>query len=461
MEIENLERLLLNFKNFSKDTNTSALLLVKYGFDFNGKQVHCTKCDYSNSNYLYLTFQALIRDHLVRNSNCSNSKNQIAFINYIDSIDSVANNNSLRNPISKVECEKTFEGTNFTEIAVNELVENGFFMTDNSNSNLVHLECCKCGYKTIVFRTRRYNIHYVSPFKEHQEKQPNCFYNLTEKFTNVNKLVNIEDESLREALNMVINTNNNNYRPFNSGYETENSRKDTFHSWPLDKNSINSFVKSGFYYLGNKDLVHCFNCNGGIKNWDPIDDPFDEHARWFPRCSYLRELKGGEFIEKIKIRYADMNSGFNENYDTNNTHHYYNHIVGDINMKNSLKSIGSKDTNDPNYDYDSRNLKFSQRDVNARIETASIQKMIKVLNLDENILKNVIKKKFETTGTDFESLIELTKAYHEYDQQTTNSKNHIKKNFHLYFSNLPIGINESQMRSLFANKFKLNIRSIK
>ena len=255
---------------------------------------------------------------------------------------------------------------------------------------------------------------------------------------------------------MVINTNNNYDKPFNSGYETEDSRKETYLSWPLDKKSINSFVKSGFYYSGKKDLVYCFTCNGGIKNWDPIDDPEDEHARWFPRCSYIKKLKGEEFIEKIKARYSEMNSGFDESYNSSNTPHYYNHIVGDTNLKNSLKNIVNKDLNN-----DLKSIKLSQRDINARIETTSIQTIIKILNLDENIMKNVLKKKFDTTGTDFESLIQLVKSYHEYDQQETDSKNYIKKNFHLYFSNLPIGMNESQLRNLLANKFKLKIKSIK
>ena len=139
MEIENFERRLVNFKSFPKDSNLSVLLLMKYGFDFNEKKVICTKCDYSNSNYLYVTLQVLIRDHLIGNKNCSNCNIQIDLINYIDSNDNIVHTNSIRKQMNKLECEKTFEGVSFTELLIGELVENGFFMTDNSNPNIIKL----------------------------------------------------------------------------------------------------------------------------------------------------------------------------------------------------------------------------------------------------------------------------------------------------------------------------------
>ena len=38
------------------------------------------------------------------------------------------------------------------------------------------------------------------------------------------------------------------------------------------------FVDAGFYYLGDRDGVKCFYCNGCLKNWQSTDDPFQEHA---------------------------------------------------------------------------------------------------------------------------------------------------------------------------------------
>ncbi len=36
-----------------------------------------------------------------------------------------------------------------------------------------------------------------------------------------------------------------------------------------------------------------------MKNWDPEDDPWEEHARWFGECAHLRLVKGQEFVEEV------------------------------------------------------------------------------------------------------------------------------------------------------------------
>ena len=45
-----------------------------------------------------------------------------------------------------------------------------------------------------------------------------------------------------------------------------------------------------------RDIVRCFACDGGLQNWDSGDEPWLEHARSFPFCSYVLEVKGLEFI---------------------------------------------------------------------------------------------------------------------------------------------------------------------
>ena len=49
--------------------------------------------------------------------------------------------------------------------------------------------------------------------------------------------------------------------------------------------------------------MRCFHCDGGLRNWEEEDDPFTEHARWFPRCSFIRELRGEEFVNAQAQRY--------------------------------------------------------------------------------------------------------------------------------------------------------------
>ena len=44
--------------------------------------------------------------------------------------------------------------------------------------------------------------------------------------------------------------------------------------------------------------MKCFYCNGGLRNWQPEDDPWTEHAQWFQQCGFVRLVKGDEFIQE-------------------------------------------------------------------------------------------------------------------------------------------------------------------
>lgn len=36
-------------------------------------------------------------------------------------------------------------------------------------------------------------------------------------------------------------------------------------------------------YAGKRDTVQCFSCGGCLGNWEDDDDPWKEHAKWFPK----------------------------------------------------------------------------------------------------------------------------------------------------------------------------------
>ncbi|XP_076444922.1 uncharacterized protein LOC143282920 [Babylonia areolata] len=56
----------------------------------------------------------------------------------------------------------------------------------------------------------------------------------------------------------------------------------------------------GMYYAGYADCARCFFCGGGLKNWEAPDEPWIEHARWFPKCAYLHLCKGAQFVEIVQ-----------------------------------------------------------------------------------------------------------------------------------------------------------------
>ena len=54
--------------------------------------------------------------------------------------------------------------------------------------------------------------------------------------------------------------------------------------WPSNRvrATAQQIAKAGFYFLGERDRVKCWYCNGGLQNWEPLDEPWREHAKWFP-----------------------------------------------------------------------------------------------------------------------------------------------------------------------------------
>ena len=66
---------------------------------------------------------------------------------------------------------------------------------------------------------------------------------------------------------------------------------------------IENFAEAGFYSIKHRDYVKCFKCGGGLCNWDPFDDPWVEHAIYYPNCTYLNENKSIVFIECVQEVY--------------------------------------------------------------------------------------------------------------------------------------------------------------
>jgi len=65
-------------------------------------------------------------------------------------------------------------------------------------------------------------------------------------------------------------------------------------------------AEAGLYYLGDGDRVKCYYCNGGLQNWSYYDNPWFEHAKWFPLCEYVLRNKGPEYVEQVTQRFAHL-----------------------------------------------------------------------------------------------------------------------------------------------------------
>ncbi|XP_013070198.2 uncharacterized protein LOC106057518 [Biomphalaria glabrata] len=90
-------------------------------------------------------------------------------------------------------------------------------------------------------------------------------------------------------------------RPKRNEYALTVERLRSFDNWPRDHHiKVNDLVEAGFYYAGFGDCARCFYCGGGLRNWDDQDDVFVEHARWFPKCGFIRQLMGQVFVDTVQ-----------------------------------------------------------------------------------------------------------------------------------------------------------------
>nr|XP_039257850.1 baculoviral IAP repeat-containing protein 3-like [Styela clava] len=77
------------------------------------------------------------------------------------------------------------------------------------------------------------------------------------------------------------------------------AREDTFdRRWPVGRTAATpaEISQAGFFFLGERDRVKCWYCNGGLQHWEYDDIPWVEHAKWFPTCQFLLQVKGQHFV---------------------------------------------------------------------------------------------------------------------------------------------------------------------
>lgn len=89
--------------------------------------------------------------------------------------------------------------------------------------------------------------------------------------------------------------------PVHPDYISYDARLRTFDTWPKSMpQTKEQLANAGFFYTGKSDQTLCYHCGEGLKDWEPQDDPWEEHAKWFPRCYYLLMVKGQEYVNSIR-----------------------------------------------------------------------------------------------------------------------------------------------------------------
>lgn len=89
-------------------------------------------------------------------------------------------------------------------------------------------------------------------------------------------------------------------KPRYPNYEPLQVRISSYQGWPAYLNQTpRDMALAGFLFAGYNNYTRCFQCGGGLRNWEAGDDPWVEHARWFPQCSFVRQNRGQRFIDAV------------------------------------------------------------------------------------------------------------------------------------------------------------------
>lgn len=134
---------------------------------------------------------------------------------------------------------------------------------------------------------------------EHKRHFPNCFFVLKHDVGNIPCDPNCG--RLGTSLQSEENLHNGIEGPKYAGMASIEERIRTFMHWnyPID---VEKLARAGFYSTGIEDNAMCFYCGGALRNWEANDDPWEQHAKWYPGCNYLVQEKGCEFVNSIHLR---------------------------------------------------------------------------------------------------------------------------------------------------------------
>ncbi|XP_031701623.1 LOW QUALITY PROTEIN: baculoviral IAP repeat-containing protein 7 [Anarrhichthys ocellatus] len=144
-----------------------------------------------------------------------------------------------------------------------------------------------------------------SPAVEHERHFPTCGFTLGRAVGNIPLQVgssdSVDGQLLSQLQRMTMDDQGTAGQAVYPEMEAEDSRLTTFHNWPTEASvQPDILARAGFFYTGHGDNVKCFHCDGGLRNWEPGDDPWQEHAKWFPRCEFLIQERGQDYISNIQ-----------------------------------------------------------------------------------------------------------------------------------------------------------------
>ncbi len=98
-------------------------------------------------------------------------------------------------------------------------------------------------------------------------------------------------------------------------------RLKSFDTWPKQmRPQKHVLAKAGFVYSGKSDKVYCFNCRIVLHDWEASNEPWSEHEKWSPDCSYLKIVGYTEAsVGAVRPNMDEIDNGRNSTSTTSTT----------------------------------------------------------------------------------------------------------------------------------------------
>ncbi|NXQ35323.1 BIR7B protein, partial [Alaudala cheleensis] len=186
-------------------------------------------------------------------------------------------------------------------VSARDLVEAGFYYVGPTDE----VQCFCCGGVLKDWRPGD------CPMVEHLNFFPSCKYLRGEDVGNrevlsLQEIFDTVDGQLLSVLQGIVSEDT--ALPNEPEYPdmvTEEMRLSTFENWPQNSNmQPEQLARAGFFYTGQGDVVRCFYCDGGVRSWSFGDDPWREHAKWYPECEFLLHSRGREFVSSVQTTFS-------------------------------------------------------------------------------------------------------------------------------------------------------------
>ncbi|XP_041461213.1 baculoviral IAP repeat-containing protein 7-B-like [Lytechinus variegatus] len=202
----------------------------------------------------------------------------------------------------------------------------------------------------------------------------------------------------------------------------ELDRLDTFRDkwsdeFKLPSSSLRWLANAGFFKNGPDDRTRCFYCGGGIECWEEDDEPWCEHARNFPTCKWLLDVKGEDFVNDVQDYFKNNKTREEEEMNSRDTS-----TASALNPQNTPASAPNKTEQVSGYDL-------------VMMMGSPTMRIILKTGFDAALVCRVLEEQLRQTGIDFSSSDNFIKALEAAEK--TNPKSPVP--------NIEMQVNNSKM----------------